>query len=57
MASHQDHKNSFLYMNSKVFYEMYHYVYLISMTLAVKVFVGWSLTHSVDVENALQVKT
>jgi hypothetical protein len=57
MASHQDHKNNFLYMNSKVSYEMYHYVYLISMTLAVKVFVGWSLTHSVDVENALQVKT
>jgi hypothetical protein len=27
------------------------------MILPVKAFIGWSLTHSVDVENALQVKT
>jgi hypothetical protein len=44
-------------MNSKVSYEMHHYIYLISMILPVKYFLGWSLTHYVDVENALQVKT
>jgi len=55
MTSQQNYKNSFLYMDSKVSQEMYHYIYLISMILPVKAFLGWSLSHSMDVENALQV--